>query len=319
MSVPLVSVNRIVGGQRVQRPITLRSLPRWIERTCRYDRATHTSRSRPWSVRRVFRLLVPNLRRPVFIVGSPRSGTTFLGKCFAAVPVCSYHFEPLLTKVAAEYVYLSAWSPFISTIVYRQTYKWLMRLRADADLRLVEKTPRHCHLVPFLARAFPDAQFLHIIRDGRDVALSLVRQPWLRAEAVARLQRGPTGRLMGPYAHFWIEPERRVEYEKTSDVHRAIWTWRRFVETGMVNGAQLPAHRYLELRYESLVQSPDVQADRILQFLGIDDAASVQAFREAARRAHVSSVGAGLREFSPAELEIVYQEAGPLLRKLQYS
>ncbi|MBN1510694.1 MAG: sulfotransferase [Phycisphaerae bacterium] len=261
---------------------------------------------------------MPNLRRAVFIVGAPRSGTSFLGECFAAVPACSFHFEPVLTKVAAEYVYLSAWPGFVSRFLYRETYKWLMRLRADADLRLVEKTPRHCYIMPFLAHVFPDCQFIHIIRDGRDVALSLIKHPWIRAESAAKPTRDPAGYLMGPYAHYWIEPERREEFEETSDLHRAAWLWRRSTQTTIANAAMLPTNRYLELRYESLVQSPDVQADRILEFLCVRDGVSKQAFHEAVRRARSSSVGAGLRTFSPAELEVVYREAGATLRELQY-
>ncbi len=318
MSVPLVSVNRIVDGQFVQRPITLRSLPGWIQRTRRYDRETRTTHPRPWTIRRILRLLMPSLRRAIFVVGAPRSGTSFLGECFAAVPTCSFLFEPVLTKVAAEYVYLSAWPRFVSRLLYRGTYKWLMRLRADADLRLVEKTPRHCYIMPFLAQAFPDCQFIHIIRDGRDVALSLIKQPWILAESAAKPRRDPAGYLMGPYAHYWIEPERREEFERTSNLHRAAWLWRRSTQTTIANGAMLPANRYLELRYESLVQSPDSHADLILDYLEMRDAASQQAFRQAIRRARPTSVGAGLRTFSPADLEIVNREAGTTLRELQY-
>src|SRR5215467_14788000 len=56
------------------------------------------------------RALDPRLHRPIFVVGAPRSGTTFLGNCLGRLPEVSYHSEPRLTKAAAQYVYDRAWS-----------------------------------------------------------------------------------------------------------------------------------------------------------------------------------------------------------------
>src|SRR5947207_79174 len=62
----------------------------------RYRRRNPALRKRP-SVR----ALDPRLHRPIFIIGAPRSGTTFLGDCIGRMPEVSYHFEPRLTKAAA--------------------------------------------------------------------------------------------------------------------------------------------------------------------------------------------------------------------------
>ena len=54
--------------------------------------------------------LDPRLHRPVFIIGAPRSGTTFLGSSIGRMPEISYHLEPRLTKAAARCVYDGSWS-----------------------------------------------------------------------------------------------------------------------------------------------------------------------------------------------------------------
>lgn len=59
------------------------------------------------------RALDPRLRRPVFIIGAPRSGTTFLGNSLGRLPEISYHFEPRLTKAAARCVYDGSWLSLI--------------------------------------------------------------------------------------------------------------------------------------------------------------------------------------------------------------
>src|SRR5215213_3928585 len=51
------------------------------------------------------RALDPRLSEPVFVLGAPRSGTTFLGSRLGLVSEFSYHFEPRLTKAAARHVY----------------------------------------------------------------------------------------------------------------------------------------------------------------------------------------------------------------------
>jgi hypothetical protein len=141
---------------------------------------------------------MPDLRRPVFVIGAPRSGTTFLGDCLVALPQFSCHHEPVATKAAIPYVYKQEWSFAKASFYYRQVYGWLMRLYLDGDLRFAEKTPRNCMIIPFLSRAFADAQIVHLIRDGRDVAASLRQQPWLRSNSEDQNFPDTAGYRYGP-------------------------------------------------------------------------------------------------------------------------
>ncbi|MBE9062328.1 sulfotransferase [cf. Phormidesmis sp. LEGE 11477] len=282
------------------------------------DREKYHTKQRPLTLNRVWSTLFPNLSRPVFLIGAARSGTTFLGDCLAEVPELSYHFEPIATKAAARYVYEGLWNQAKAEWFYRTVYAWLMRLHADGDLRFVEKTPRNCCIIPFLSEAFPDAQFIHIIRDGRDAALSLSKKPWLAKSAADSGKYEPGGYPYGPYAQFWVEPARRKEFETTSDLRRCIWAWQRFTEEAIADTRDLPSDKLLEVRYESFGSDPTGEADRILNFLGIEDTNSRQPFKAAVSAFNPRLTEQWKRQLNEQQLAEIYEESEELLRQLHY-
>jgi hypothetical protein len=293
---------------------------RLAQKTYRAERRYYLKldRHRPMTAKRLAASILPRLERPIFIIGAARSGTTFLGDCIGRIPEVTYHHEPPATKAGGRYVYERLWSYRRARWFFRMVYAWLVRVERDGDLRFSEKTPTNIFLIPFLSRAFPDAQFIHIIRDGRDAASSHMHKPWLRAEDAWSGEREPGGYLHGPWPKFWVEPERREEFLRTSDARRMAWAWRRYTETGLHEGPRLGAARYHELRYESLVRQPLDEGERILDFLGISASASRDRFLTAVQRADDSSVGTWRNTFYPSELADIEAEAGDLLRRLGY-
>lgn len=300
------------------KPITWWNLPHLAFRTARVNWRYYRPKRRRLSLRRLGCSVVPNLARPVFVVGAPRTGTTFLGSCLGGLPEISYHFEPIATKAAARYVYEGLWTQRKARRFYRRVYAWLMRIHLDGDLVFAEKTPRNAFIIPFLLRCFPDARFIHIIRDGRDAALSLSKRPWLQASQEASGRYEPGGFAYGPSTRFWVEPERRREFETTSDIHRCIWSWRRHTEAALDAPAHLPAAQYHELRYEALVTDHRRVAEPLLDFLGIANPASRDLLFEAVARAKGDSVGRWQNELSEEQIERIKAEAGPLLTRLGY-
>lgn len=97
-----------------------------------------------------------------------------------------------------------------------------------------DKTPKYSLVVPSLAALFPSSKFIHLIRDARDVYVSMRNAGW---------------------------------FEKTP--RRISWYW-----TGMtldaMKGRNLAAGRYLEVHYESLVAKPEEELRRICNFLGTE-------------------------------------------------
>lgn len=290
-------------------------------KTLKVDRRMYHKQPRPTTINRILKNLAPSLNRSIFLIGSPRSGTTFLGECLEKIPEVSYHFEPVATKFAANYVFTGEWNIRKAQRYYRRMYAWLMQQHLDGDLRFAEKTPRNCFLIEFLAKTFPDAQFVHIIRDGRDAALSHSKKPWMQAaSAKGNDDKGyePGGFRIGPYARFWVERDRIAEFESTSDIHRCIWAWRRHTESALNAAQALSKHQYHELRYEAIAANPTQEADRLLDFLGIHPAPSRACFHDAISQMRSTSIGQWQKEISQADLQLVDREAKTLLAALGY-
>ena len=262
--------------------------------------------------------LDPRLHRPIFIIGAPRSGTTFLGSCIGRLPEVSYHLEPRLTKAAARCVYDGSWSERRSAAVFRISYSALLLAALDGGRRFAEKNPENGFVVPFLAAALPEAQFVHIIRDGRDAAVSHAEQPWLAAASAGTARRGRGGQLWGPYPRWWVEPDRRAEFTEVSDLVRSAWCWRRFTTAALDGLAGLPAGRILELRYEPLVRDPAGAAGLLADFLETTQA-GLQALQAGLSQARTSSVGRWHDALGEHEVAEVQAEIGPLLSRLGYA
>ena len=296
----------------------LNQLLKFTSKTIRADRRHHQPKNIPLTPKRLVDNIFPNLKQPIFIIGAPRSGTTFLGECLGALPEISYHFEPVATKAASRHVYEGTWNFNRSRFFYKQVYSWLMRLYGEGGLTFCEKTPRNCFIIPFLYKVFPDARFIHIIRDGRDVALSYSKKPWLQAASSDSGKLEPGGYSYGAYPRYWVEPQRREEFKKTSDIHRCIWAWRRHIENVWEDKQQLPSDQYFELSYETLVTNYEQEGERLLNFLHIENTTSRQQFEVALGKANPSSIENWKQELTSEQLERINQEAGYLLRQLGY-
>lgn len=242
--------------------------------------------------------------RMVFVVGSPRSGTTFLARSLGSLPGFIDLGEVAPLKAAIPE--LARLAPEEAAPRIRRLLVLTRRLGLVGRLRPVEQTPETAFILEAAERAFPQAVFVHALRDGRDVACSLLERGWLRA---GRGGGDEAGHRFGASARFWVEPERREEFPRTSDARRAAWAWRRYVSA--VRSAPARTH---EVRYERLHTDPVGVARELAALLEAPEAA----LAEALRHAHGSSVGRYRRELGEEELADVLAESGDLLRELGY-
>jgi hypothetical protein len=187
-------------------------------------------------------------------------------------------------------------------------------------LRFCEKTPGNCFILPFLQETFPRAKFINIIRDGRDSAISLAKKPWYQIAMNGKYCRDPDGYLFGSGRRFWVESDRVEEYEKTTDRHRCIWLWKRYVEEAKLGCEKIPQDQLLEIRYEELVSDPISNAEAILDFLDIKDTETRQIFIDTVHgRARKDSLDRWKSELTQSEKKVLHEEAGELLEALGYS
>lgn len=207
---------------------------------------------------------------PFFIVGCERSGTTLLMAMLGvhsqlAVPEVSWwypRFRPYLhtygdlsnpnnLRVLAEEMIFGLKTPLwglaanprtlVDEIIgqtraptfaelFRAMFAWYAARTGKP--RWGEKTPHNLYFVPELRADFPEARFIHLIRDGRDVAVEQLRSTF-----------GPR------------------------NAYAAALLWQRSMEAGAAGRAHVgPAH-WLDIRYEELAARPEAVLRQILDFL----------------------------------------------------
>ncbi len=247
----------------------------------------------------------PGEERLAFVVGSPRSGTSFTGSALGSQPGWVDLGEvPVLKAAVPKLIHLS---PEEQAVAVRQILQRVRTLGLARRLRGVEQNPETSYVLAGALQAYPRATAVHVIRDGRDVVCSLLERGWLRIDRTAH---DDARQPYGAHARFWVEIDRRAEFEQASEVRRAAWAWRRYV-----TAARAVPEWTVELRYEALVADPDAEANRLSGALDCDPARLRNAFAEVRDR----SVGRWRRDLTPEQLAEVEAEAGALLAELDYT
>ncbi len=102
---------------------------------------------------------------------------------FAALPHLTQNPDALFEELRSFVMQLD---PALPAIQYQRVFEWLRRRFRKRVW--VERSGGSVRGVSRLAQAFPDARFIHMIRDGRDCALSMSRQLAFRLHAVTTIQ-----------------------------------------------------------------------------------------------------------------------------------
>jgi hypothetical protein len=174
-------------------------------------------------------------------------------------------------------------------------------LRFRGKKRFVNKDTNNCMRIAFLKAIFPDAQFIHILRDGRAVAHSLKNVDWW-----------PDLKL------WWSGFTPREWQEKTGrqPIELCGLHWRREVQEILSAAATLEPESYLEVRYEALSADPIAQMKEIVAFCGLPWTASYEA---ALKKFHVENRDVKWMErLSEAEKAILHDTIGDMLAALSY-
>lgn len=184
--------------------------------------------------------MTASMPRPVFVVGCQRSGTTMLRLVLDSHSSISCGPE---TRFLAdlERIVGSDWKR-LSQYGFTQE-EWLQRIatffdgvqgdyaRERGKRRWADKTPLYALSLDFITRVFPDCQVVHVIRDGRDVAVS-----------------------------------HRKRFGYWSSVKSAV-KWPKYIAAARAAGSRLPPDRYYELRYESVVDDTEKALRGLFEFL----------------------------------------------------
>jgi Sulfotransferase family len=250
---------------------------------------------------------------PIFIVGCPRSGTTLLAELLAGSPwgtPVETHFIPKYFKRLHQYGPLEERSGFkrlVSEILReRPVMQWrlevdperlyetisgydyatiadtLCRLRAErlGTSSWGDKTPNYVLDLDVISRLFPTSKVIHVIRDGRDVTLSLLKKPW------------------GP-----------------GNVYACAEYWKRCNELTPTIEALLTEERMLQISYESLLAQPHLTVERIFRFLGEPVPAEAA---QGVGRIKDDNCGKWRVQMKPDDIRLFEEIAGERLRAFGY-
>jgi hypothetical protein len=210
-----------------------------------------------------------DIRRQIFIGGCGRSGTTMLGAMLGAHSDCicspESHFKISVLRardwnlervdlayalnVIRKHWRFKIWDmpldqAALSEAVWQDTYASLLeRIVAQYGAKIdksntntwVDHTPSNVRYAPRLLEVFPQAKFIHVVRDGRAVAASIMPLDW-----------GPNS-IIGA-AHWWLAE----------------------TQAGLAMETLLPPDRISRIRYEDLVTQPEQRLSDLCAFLGIE-------------------------------------------------
>jgi len=271
---------------------------------------------------------------PLFIVGVHRSGTTllrymlssspriyippesdfiprfFLGK--PAGPLNEKDVAHMLDVIFTKYRFAKAWreEPPSAEAILREmdaptpaaflNALYSLYARQYGAVRWGDKTPIYASYVDLIHQIFPQAQFVHLIRDGRDAALSMLEK--------------------------WGRKEIHI------DIYFAARNWVRRIRAAQAAGKQLGPERYYELYYEDLVRVPDQELLQLCRFLAepyVPEMVEQQrlarqqlpagGFHEPVRHPpSAERIGRWRQKMKPADLRLFQAVAGDLLQELGY-
>lgn len=275
------------------------------------------------------------MKPPVFIVGCPRSGTSFLYHLLiSAGGFVEFHtqmnvydvLEPIYGNFNSSAHKKKMMQEWLQSKAFKVSgldageieAKVLAECAGASDFlrivmeevarkqgvdRWIDSTPTNVPHMLRIKKDFPDARFVHIIRDGRDVALSLDKRHWSRP----------------------------LPWDKDKSLLAAGIYWEWIVRMGRKNGAAL-GPSYMEVRYEDLVHQPRETLPRLGEFLQHDlDYDRIQrdrigslkspltSFKEDLKDGRFTPVGRWKDKFPPEQLVWFESLVGDYLQDLGYA
>ena len=263
--------------------------------------------------------------KPTFIVGAPRSGTTLLRNMLnrhPAIAVCRetefYHFIYRRRRAFGNLAILRNRQRLVKEYLsterirrlrlnlalleqtlleegssYEALFLSLLRLyaRAHEKKRCGEKTPQHSLFAETLCEWYPGATIIHLLRDPRDVAASLMRMPSAPGDALG-------------CARLWLH----YNLSASRSRHRP---------------------KYMLVRYEHLVAQPEQELARVCAFIGEqyvpemlvpnwDPTANRPWLRRAEEPVTTERLGKWREQLTPNQVSLIEWVVGPHMQTFGY-
>jgi hypothetical protein len=174
--------------------------------------------------------------------------------------------------------------------------QYAMKLNKSDVRYWIDHTPPNFRFMPLLLETFPDLKAIHLVRDGRAVAASVIPMDW-----------GPN-----------------------STPRAAIW-WVESICFGMAAETTLPAQRIARVRYEDIVREPVATIGRLCRFIGIEPEPQMTAeagYRTPShlrgthalvgKRPNADRINVWEKVLTPRQIELFEAYSGQMLAMLKY-
>jgi hypothetical protein len=294
----------------------------------------------------------------VFVVGSPRSGTTILEEILNAHPDIASWYEP--------YYVWERFFPCIEDDVWKaeclNEYD-KGRIRKEFEIFsgksgkpiIVDKLPTHSFNIGNIDRIFPEAKWIHILRDGRDVTLS-IKKKWEKRHQIVQQKKSLAFAKMAfimlklqPFWRYrmmavWYELRTRNPLNPSAYFNKSRWEgiagwgprfpgwksylemhsplefnamqWVKCVEAVRRYWPELREEDKIEIRYEDLLQEPENTLKAVFEAIGVR---LTPDFLERMPQLKRNNFDKWRREFDSEEIKEILPILSPMLMETGYA
>ncbi|MCW8933012.1 MAG: sulfotransferase [Gammaproteobacteria bacterium] len=279
---------------------------------------------------------------PIFLIGAGRSGTKFLRSLLEAshdVVAIPYDIGYVWRYGNESFSHDEFTADMADECVIKYVRKTLPKLVREAKVGarfLVEKSVPNTLRPEFLYKIFPEAKFVHLIRDGRAVTESSMRMwstpvghsyllnkikyfPWSNYKYafwyIGNMLKGIFSSGKGSYV--WGPRYKGIEEDASLLPLEVVCArqWKKCVEISEAQLASIPDDQVIEIRYESLV-SNDSELRSLCEFIGLSDVERVLSNYQSSVK--VSNTEKWKKTLDDILLEHVNKEIGNLNTRLGY-
>lgn len=176
---------------------------------------------------------------------------------------------------------------------------FLPAARASSARVWGEKTPRNLLYADLIAKIYPDAKFIHVVRDGRDVVSSILEKKFW---PVAKSKRyASTSNFFGD-----------ITFEKVADY------WANLIDIGLEQEARIGPERWLNVRFEDFSSGVEDAFGHVYEFLGVPQSADVVAKMSKHVRQNSTNTERWRRDLSDEQIKRIMDVSEPNLRRFGY-
>lgn len=281
------------------------------------------------------------LKSPIFIVGPPRSGTTWLSHAFEQTDEVAMIREPRQIWEWGhwfrpdDHLVEADATPLIKQHIRKRFEKLTQR---EKKTRFCDKTPSNSLRTRFIQSIFPDGRFIFIYRDGRAVIRSTseikrVNMTWknMWKRTCMRISQSSPTDLIGLFSRINILTSKITGQPiKNWGAHPPGWReWQHLENQSIVLARQwavtakfalddlrqIPEEQVLKVSYEKMIHEPRLQMKRIVQFAGLKNPDPLLQYAE--ETADPSRLEKWKKELDEATLESIRPELEPVMQQLE--